>query len=1108
MTTSRRRSREYSDGEDEEDEHHWSQGSVASGNKRIRMTKTEPGLASAKRERESLYAPGAIVRMRLKDFVTYDQVEFQPGPNLNMIIGPNGTGKSSLVCAIALGLAGKPDLLGRQKAAEEFIKDNKQKAYIEIELKGKGRSNVVITRCIGRGRSSSSWKINGNGASDKQVKEAVRELNVQVDNLCSFLPQDKVADFAKLDPPGLLRETERAAGDENLSIWHDELITLRNQEKEMHTSITDDQTQLEDLEKRNTILKAEVDRYEQRQTHKKRMRLLEKQIPWAKYAEVRARYLEVKQLRDQLAAQVEPMRRAHAALVEERHDMEKKLESLQQGVVKLTREVQAALVSDDGLQGKAEELNSAEQKAEDLINQIDAAKRREREKQRNLERLKAEITTTHAAIRKMESKLVEHGLIGEDGPADRPPQGEYAMLQHEIEDRNRRLREIGAQVDELERQSQGVDGEASTARRQREEIVQKLSSLDNVRLQRMATLQRADKDTYQAAQWINENTHRLKKPVVGPICMEISVKDPRYADAVEKGIGWKNLRTILAQCEEDYNTISEELYGRRKLRFNLAMFDHLQLSQYQPPFSRNELESLGLDDVILNLIDAPEAIKTALCAQANIHGKPVARDGSRIDLDMMERFGRIGNFCAGDTQYVIRNAYGSTSTTASLIGRATYLGQSVDMDRKRQLEAHLEAANQKLTECEGRKKGVVLQITKLRTQEENLRNEKARFTERKKELAQLQQQYQLMKNKLDLKQRELEQKEADHTSREEEEANLRAQLLSTYETKAKLALAYKKKARAAMDLFYQRTVASLRQLEHQAKLNDFIAMIEEKHQAFAELESQARQLHEQVRELKTQARKSLDLAQNGVADLTEEEKTALQAEFAGKTADDLGNELLTERTRSEMINSTDASVIADYRRRQAEIERLKAKVSSHEGRLSSLRQNMQRLRDQWIPELQSLIQRLSTNFATAFDKIGCAGEVRISENEDYDQWGIEILVKFRDNERLQPLTGTRQSGGERAVSTILYLMSLQALSHTPFRVVDEINQGMDPRNERMVHGEMVRAACQEGTSQYFLITPKLLSDLEYHERMRVLCVFNGPYLPDENLDPRKYIGRI
>ena len=56
------------------------------------------------------FVPGSIVRVQLKNFVTYDYVEFRPGPYLNMIIGPNGTGKSSIACAIALGLNWSPSV--------------------------------------------------------------------------------------------------------------------------------------------------------------------------------------------------------------------------------------------------------------------------------------------------------------------------------------------------------------------------------------------------------------------------------------------------------------------------------------------------------------------------------------------------------------------------------------------------------------------------------------------------------------------------------------------------------------------------------------------------------------------------------------------------------------------------------------------------------------------------------------------------------------------------------------------------------------------------------------------------------------------------------------
>lgn len=162
-----------------------------------------------------------------------------------------------------------------------------------------------------------------------------------------------------------------------------------------------------------------------------------------------------------------------------------------------------------------------------------------------------------------------------------------------------------------------------------------------------------------------------------------------------------------------------------------------------------------------------------------------------------------------------------------------------------------------------------------------------------------------------------------------------------------------------------------------------------------------------------------------------------------------------------------------------------------------------------------------------------------------------------ESEPLTPLDSHRQSGGERAVSTIFYLMALQSLTRSPFRVVDEINQGMDPRNERLVHRRMVGLACSpsssssvtssininginangnaiqsfdsvtvngndhingddadgggEGTegggggkggSQYFLITPKLLPNLHYARGMRVLCIASGEHVPEkpEKLD--------
>lgn len=52
----------------------------------------------------------------------------------------------------------------------------------------------------------------------------------------SFLPQDKVAEFAKMSPDIVLRETMRAAGDPRLSKWHEFLCEKGAERRSLETA--------------------------------------------------------------------------------------------------------------------------------------------------------------------------------------------------------------------------------------------------------------------------------------------------------------------------------------------------------------------------------------------------------------------------------------------------------------------------------------------------------------------------------------------------------------------------------------------------------------------------------------------------------------------------------------------------------------------------------------------------------------------------------------------------------------------------------------------------------------------------------------------------------
>ena len=179
-----------------------------------------------------------------------------------------------------------------------------------------------------------------------------------------------------------------------------------------------------------------------------------------------------------------------------------------------------------------------------------------------------------------------------------------------------------------------------------------------------------------------------------------------------------------------------------------------------------------------------------------------------------------------------------------------------------------------------------------------------------------------------------------------------------------------------------------------------------------------------------------------------------------------------------------------------EIDKINKYLPSKVLKLNETRDIIKEKRREFEPKLDYIISNISNSFSLLFTKVGSGGAIKLIKAHLYKEWRIEIMVKFRDNGLLRKLDSHVQSGGERAVSTIMYMIALQEFTNSPFRLVDEINQGMDQRNERIVHKAMVEVACSENTLQYFLITPKLLTNLYYNENMRIHCVMAGPLVPD------------
>jgi hypothetical protein len=48
------------------------------------------------------------------------------------------------------------------------------------------------------------------------------------------------------------------------------------------------------------------------------------------------------------------------------------------------------------------------------------------------------------------------------------------------------------------------------------------------------------------------------------------------------------------------------------------------------------------------------------------------------------------------------------------------------------------------------------------------------------------------------------------------------------------------------------------------------------------------------------------------------------------------------------------------------------------------------LQEDWLPKLQEVVGQINTSIAANFAQIGCAGEVLLSQHEDYDKFSIQV----------------------------------------------------------------------------------------------------------------------
>ncbi|KAK6956260.1 hypothetical protein Daesc_001534 [Daldinia eschscholtzii] len=1033
------------------------------------------------------FQTGAIVRVLVQDFVTYEHAEFNPGPNLNMVIGPNGTGKSSLVCAICLGLGFHPRHLGRASNVGEFVKHGKENAIVEIELQGQPGepSNHVIRLQIRKEDNKTKWWINGKESTHSAVKALTNDLRIQIDNLCQFLPQDRVAEFAGLTPVQLLHETLRAAAPEEMITWHNQLKELHKKHKEVKSRLDTCGETLKGHEARQQGSQADVDRLREREAIQKKIQDLQSARAIAEYNSFRRIVTEAKQKSKDAMKRLQELEEACGPALQAVNRKQEYRQRIEAVVGERKNALKHAENTCDRL---LQTIETQEEQIKHLQNKKNAEEGSHNSKRADLAKIRRTITD-------LEAKLL-----------NRPPEFVASDWNQRIRQQEHILRENEAEKRTLRDQFDELKTRNARQNQEKEQLERDLKSLNSQEGQKLVHLRKVHPDAAKGWEWLQEHQDEFEKEVFGPPMLNCSITNQQYSDQIQALLAAEDFFCFTCQTRNDHKKLSAQFFGNLGISVTIRTCGS-DFSSFQPVIPKEQIREMGLDAYAIEYLEGPEPVLAMLCSEKRLHISGVAlRDVSNDQYELIASRDGIPSWATGPLMYRItrRREYGNAvSTTTRKIQQGRFwTDQPVDQAERTALQRRIDEANEEAREIKRQGQEIRKRIAEIDEAEQPIHEQIEALRREKNELQKAATQYATLGDKIATEKRALESTQKDLADCRKRIFEYSAQEDQLVVEKARSVLKQKEQLSRIRDAHQALLEVQIRLIEAQSDVKGLEKQNANIKQQLDEKKAEITSARNEMEKMKAAATVARKKVMEAIGDGGEERLAYLNALVGEKTTEDVDHEIGAESTKLELIHGVDPAILRQYEKRAQDIEDLTRKKEELNAKLESYVRKITQIMEQWEPGVDGVIGKINDAFSYNFEQINCAGEVSIHKDEDFEQWAIEIKVKFRENETLQQLNQHRQSGGERAVSTIFYLMALQSMAQAPFRVVDEINQGMDPRNERMVHERMVEIACREHTSQYFLITPKLLTGLRYDERMRVLCIASGEHMPPAE-DARK-----
>uniref|UniRef100_A0A0E0HJF5 Structural maintenance of chromosomes protein 5 n=1 Tax=Oryza nivara TaxID=4536 RepID=A0A0E0HJF5_ORYNI len=921
-------------------------------------------------------------KIELCNFMTYDHLTCRPGPRLNLVVGPNGSGKSSLVCAIALALAADPAILGRASSVAAFVKRGEDSGHVKISLRGNTPDHkLCITRKVDT-NNKSEWQLDGTTVPKKEVIDLIKKFNIQVNNLTQFLPQDRVCEFAKLTPIQLLEETEKAVGDPNLPIQHRQLIDRSKELKILQVAVKQKEQTLNNLKALNAELEKDVERVRQRD------RLLKKKkLPWLKYDMKKKEY---KEAQEKEKTEKKKMEEVAKIWEDSKGPVEGIFELRGLGICSDVLRYEDFLSKPFNLNGY---IHKGQLRA--TLEDIEDLKRQERSRQQRILKAKEALA---AAERELD-----------DLQPYEAPKAEMIQLTEEIA-------RLTCDINELKRKKTDMESQLVRERENLRNCSDRLKQMENKNNKLLQALRYSGAEKInEAYNWVQDNRHMFRAEVYGPVLLESFITQ----DASD--------RDLLVRQMKQYDIPVLNFMGDKGIRrepFNITL----------------EMQQVGIYSRLDQVFEAPPAVKDVLISQANLDRSYIGTDETHNRADDVPKLG-ISDFWTPDNHYRwSRSRYGGhLSAFVDAVNPSRLFMCNLDVIDSERLRSQKDKHIKDID-------GMDEDLKKLLKEQRQLEDEAAKIRRKKEEITDTmmfeKKRQEETRRRVDIKRRMLETiyKEEDMESSKRKFVDQAAKL---NDQRYELVLKLKDLLIEAVALKWSCTQKNMASIELDTKIWEMEKDVKKLEKNAIEAAKEYENCKRKTQEHKQQLSNAKQHAES-IAMITED----LAKKFLEMptTIEELDCAIQDTESEANSMLFLNQNVLLEYQSRQREIESISGKLEDDKGECERCYSDIEATKGKWLPTLRTLVSKINSTFSRNFQEMAVAGEVSLDEHGlDFEQYGILIKVKFRQTGQLQVLSAHHQSGGERSVSTILYLVSLQDLTNCPFRI--SISKKMRPKSD-------------------------------------------------------------